>query len=82
MKFAIFQQKIDEILPEKKEEILPEFHRNGQEMTKCLEILRKTSKVPENFGKCQKFPEFVRNFIFHFIFSIHSLVTPCAAEVA
>ena len=29
--------------------------------------------MPEKFGKCQKFPEFVRNFILHFIFSIHSL---------
>jgi hypothetical protein len=41
MKFAIFRRKFDEILPE--------FHRNGQEITKCLEILRKTAK---KFGTC------------------------------
>ena len=33
----------------KEKEILPEFHRNGQEMTNCLDILK---KVPEKFGKC------------------------------
>ena len=57
MDFAIFRRNFDEILPE--------FHRIGQEMTKCLEILK---KMREKFGKWQKFPDFVRNFIrsFHF----------------
>ena len=59
MKFAIFRRKFDEILPE--------FHRNVQEMTNCLEIL---TKVPENFGKCLKFPECVRIFIFHSFFQL------------
>jgi len=69
MDFAIFRRKFDEILPKGKK--IPEFHRNDQEMTKCLEIL---TKMAEKFGKCQKFPELVINFILHFIFSIHSLV--------
>jgi hypothetical protein len=42
-------------------------------MTKCLEILRKSAENSEN-GR-NSFPEFVRNFIFHFIFSIHSLLS-------
>ena len=62
MNFAIFRRKFDEILPE--------FHRNGQEMTKCLEILK---KMREKFGKLQKFPEFVRNFIRSFHFFNHLL---------
>ena len=52
MDFAIFRRNFDEILPE--------FQRTGQEMTNCLEILK---KMREKFGKWQKFPEFVRNFI-------------------
>ena len=63
MDFAIFRRNFDEILPE--------FHRNGQEMTKCLEILK---KMREKFGKWQKFPEFVRNFIRSFHFSFVSVV--------
>merc|ERR1712118_384753 len=63
MNFAIFRQKFDEILPE--------FHRNGQEMTHTLS--RFCEKVPEKFGKCYKFPEIVIFFIFHFIFSFVSL---------
>ena len=40
--------------------ISPEFHRNGQEMTNCLEILwksaRKIRKNARNFRKLWKFP--------------------------
>jgi hypothetical protein len=36
MNFAIFLRNFDEILPE--------FHRNVQEMTNCLEILRKSAR--------------------------------------
>ena len=51
---------------------MPEFHRNVQEMTECLEILRKSAR---KFGKCWKCPEvdFVGSFIFRFIFSFVSL---------
>ena len=55
----------------KKGNIWPEFHGNVQKMTKCVEILR---KVREKIGKCYKFPEFVRNFIFRFIFSFVSFL--------
>ena len=35
---------------------MPEFHRNGQEMTKCFDILSKNArKIIKKFGKCQKF---------------------------
>ena len=44
MDFAIFRRKFDEILPE--------FHRNGQEMKKCLDILKKCEKNARNFRKC------------------------------
>ena len=37
MKLAIFRRKFDEILPE--------FRRNVQDMTKCLEILRKVPQI-------------------------------------
>ena len=43
----------------KNDENLPEFHRNGQEMTKCLEIFgknaRKIRKMPEISGIGEKF---------------------------
>jgi hypothetical protein len=69
MKFAIFRRNFDEILPD--------FHVNVQEMTNCLEILR---KVREKFGKCYKFPEFVRNFHFSFHFFIRVLTAQPAAR--
>ena len=66
IEFAIFRRNFDEILPE--------FHRNDQEKTKCLEILK---KMREKFGK---WPQNARNFrnlceisFVHFIFSIISL---------
>ena len=63
MKSAIFRRNFDEILQKK----MPEFHRNGQEMTKCLEILRKSARkirknlMPEISGIFEKL-------IFHFSF--------------
>jgi hypothetical protein len=49
--FCNFLQRFDEILPE--------FHRNIQEMTKCLDILRKSAikvrKMLEIFWICGKF---------------------------
>ena len=62
MNFAIFRQKFHEILPE--------FHRNVQEMTKCISILRKSAR---KFGECTKIPEFVRNFHLPFHFFIRLL---------
>ena len=59
MNFTCFRRKFDEILPE--------FHRDGQEMTKCPEILRKIArkmwKMLEISGICEKF-----HFSFHFSF--------------
>jgi hypothetical protein len=61
MKFAIFRRKVDEILPE--------FHRNVQEMKNCLDILRKflrkIRKMLEISGKL-----FVQSFHFSFHFFI------------
>jgi hypothetical protein len=58
MKFAIFRRKFDEILPE--------FHRNVQEMTNCLDILRKSAKkirkMLEISGNCEKFSSFISSF--------------------
>ena len=60
MDFAIFRRNLDEISPE--------FHRNGQEMTKDLEILKKCEKNSENFkpeiisGICAKFHSFISFF--------------------
>ena len=55
--FVFFDEFCDFLA--KFDEILPEFHRNGQEMTKCLEILRKSArkirKMPEISGIGEKF---------------------------
>ena len=71
MDFAIFRRKFDEILPE--------FHRNGQEMTKCLEILRKSArkirKMPEMSGICEKFHSSFHS-SFHFFNPLLSGGTP------
>jgi hypothetical protein len=59
MDFAIFRRKFDEILQTQN---LPEFQRNVQEMTNCLEILRKSArkirKLLEISGICEKFSFF------------------------
>jgi len=60
MRFAIFLRKFDEILPE--------FHRNVQEMTNCLDILgksaRKILKMLEisRIKVCEKFSFFISFF--------------------
>ena len=58
MNFAIFRRKFDEFFPD--------FHRNVQEMTKCLEILRKSAtkirKMLEISGICEKFSFFISFF--------------------
>ena len=58
MKFAIFRRKFNEILPE--------FHRNVQEMKNCLDILRKRArkirKMLEISGICAKFSFFISFF--------------------
>ena len=46
---------------------IPEFRRNCQEMTKCLEILRKSVR---KIWKMLEISEFVRNFHFSFHFFI------------
>ena len=52
--------------------ILPEFQRNGKEMTNCLEILRRSArkirKMLEISGICEKF-----HFSFHFFIRLPSL---------
>ena len=70
MKFAIFRRKFDEILPE--------FHRNVQEMTNCLEILRRSArkirKMLEIYGICEKFSFFISFFVqfqFHSVSLFH-----------
>ena len=61
--FAIFLRNFDEILPE--------FHRNGLEMTKCLEILKKNArkirKMAENSGIYAKFHSFMHHFFNHLL---------------
>ena len=51
---------------EKEKRILPEFHRNVQEMTNCLDILRKSAskirKMLEISGICEKFSFFISFF--------------------
>ena len=58
MKSAIFRRKFDENFPE--------FRRNCQEMTKCLEILRKSVrkivKMREISTICEKFSFFISFF--------------------
>ena len=58
MNFAIFRRNFDENLPE--------FHGNYQEMTKCIEILRKSAtkirKMLEISGICEKISFFISFF--------------------
>ena len=58
LNFAIFRRNFDENLPE--------FHRNCQEMTKCIEILRKSAtnipKMLEISGICEKLSFFISFF--------------------
>ena len=58
MNFAIFRRNFDENSPE--------FHRNCQEMTKCIEILRKSAtnirKMLEISGICEKISFFISFF--------------------
>ena len=73
MNFAVFLRNFDEILPE--------FERNVQEMTKCLEILRRSVR---KFWKMLEISRISLNlwefFIFHFIFSFVSLIASCKAS--
>ena len=58
MNFAIFRRNFDENLPE--------FHGNYQEMTKCIEILRKSAtkirKMLKTSGICEKCSFFISFF--------------------
>ena len=58
MNFATFRRKFDEILSE--------LHRNYQEMTRCIEIFRKSVtkiwKMLEIFGICEKISFFISFF--------------------
>ena len=61
---------------------MPEFHRNAQEMTKCLEILRKSARKIRNMleisGICEKF-----YFSFHFFIRLPKAQTAdLTAELA
>jgi hypothetical protein len=59
-----------------KKKILPEFHRNCQEMTNCLDIVRKSArKIRKMAQNARKFRNQIlwEIFIFHFIFSFVSL---------
>ena len=64
MNFAIVLRNFDEILPE--------FHRNVEEMTKCLEILRKSAiknlEMLEISGICENF-----HFSFYFFIRLPSI---------
>ena len=55
MNFVIFLRNFDEFLSE--------FHEELQNITDILDIF---TKLPEKFGKCSKFPDFVKSFILLF----------------
>jgi hypothetical protein len=76
MKFAIFRRNFNEILKEEKNEEkkdcrnFMEFHRNVQEMTNCLDILRKSARKIRKMLEISGIKHFVRNFHFSFHFFI------------
>ena len=75
MNFAIFRRNFSENLPE--------FHRNCQETTKCIEILRKSAtnirKMLEISGICEKISFFIS--FFHSSPYFSSMPPPCLRRI-